>query len=312
MNTTITREQRILGGLYGSLVGDALGVPVEFQNRDTRRIDPVVGMRAFGIHRQPAGTWSDDGALLLCSAESLAEAGFDLEDMGQRFLAWYDRGLWAATGVLFDIGNTTLEALDRISLGSPAAQAGGRDPYSNGNGSLMRILPVALVSQGLSDAEFVDRLQRASSITHAHMRSQMACAFHGLFVRALQDGQNPTEALITTRAIFGPLFADNPEMTLFRDLMHANIATMHEHEINSGGYVIDTLTASLWCLLTTDSFSDCVLRAVNLGSDTDTTGCVAGGLAGVTYGVFAIPDDWITALPLQDALANLSMRFANL
>src|SRR4029450_2549236 len=109
---------------------------------------------------------SDDGALLLCSVESLVENRFDTQDMGERFLRWYDRGYWSAHGVIFDIGNATRNALDRISLGMPAEEAGGRDQYDNGNGSLMRILPVALASLGEALPTFVDRLVRASSITH--------------------------------------------------------------------------------------------------------------------------------------------------
>jgi ADP-ribosyl-[dinitrogen reductase] hydrolase len=304
-------SQRVLGGLYGSLVGDALGVPVEFQHRDARRLDPVLGMRAFGVHDQPAGTWSDDGALLLCSVESFVEKGFDMQDLGLRFYRWISSGLWTATGEVFDIGNTTSDALNRIRRGVPAEEAGGKDAYSNGNGSLMRILPVALASARLSDAEFVSRLQRASCVTHAHLRSQMACAFHGLITRGLLHGMTPIAALGSARAVFGSMFDARSEIAVFRDLLHADLAAFSEPEIRSGGYVMETLTASLWCLLTTENFADCVLKAVNLGSDTDTTGCVAGGLAGALYGVGAIPSEWIDALPRKVELAALFNAFIN-
>lgn len=305
----MNQEKRILGGLYGSLVGDALGVPVEFASREKRKLDPVTDMRAHGMHNQPAGTWSDDGSLLLCSVESLAEKGFDFQDMGERFLKWFDTGHWAAHGLVFDIGNATRNALDRISMGTPAEVAGGHDQYDNGNGSLMRILPVPLASLDVGFVEFKDRLQRASSVTHGHERSQAACVFHGLMVRELMAGKTPAGALNSTRGLFRSLYEHSREFSTFRDLLRADLALWPETEIRSGGYVMETLTASLWCLLTTDNFSNCVLKAVNLGDDTDTTGCVAGGLAGVFYGVDAIPAEWRLAMPRQEDLRRLFAAF---
>lgn len=306
----MTLQQRILGGLYGSLVGDALGVPVEFSSRDARQRDPVTGMRGHGVHNQPAGTWSDDGSLLLCAAASFAEkADFDPQDMGVRFLQWFDLGYWGAHGRVFDIGNATRKALDRISLGTPALQAGGTDSYDNGNGSLMRILPVVLASLRVADDLFVMRLEEASAITHGHARSKMACVFFGFMVRALVKGTAPQEALLHAQGQFAATYRHSDEFSHFAQVMKADLGAEPGCKIDSGGYVIDTLTASLWCLLTTRNFSDCVLKAVNLGSDTDTTGCVAGGLAGVVYGLNAIPAEWQLALPRQNDLRELFQRF---
>ncbi len=307
----ITLEQRMAGGLWGSLVGDALGVPVEFQGRDARKADPVTGMRAFGTYNQPAGTWSDDGALLLCSAESLVAAGFDTQDMGRRFLRWYDGGHWAAHGKVFDIGNTTARALGQISDGTPAEEAGGTRENDNGNGSLMRILPVALASLKEADSVFADRLERASAITHGHPRSRMACVFFGLVVRSLVEGVRPEEAINAAAACFEAFYQGCPELGAFRVLCDRDLVHMAEHSISSGGYVMDTLTASLWCLLTTSTFAEAVLRAVNLGWDTDTTGCVTGGLAGVWYGIDAIPSEWRQVLPRQAELTELTRQFNN-
>lgn len=305
----MTRTDRLLGGLHGSLVGDALGVPVEFAPRKAREADPVTGMRAYGTHHQPAGTWSDDGALLLCSVESLVEKGYDPQDMGERFVKWLDLGHWTAHGQVFDIGIATRNALALIRSGIPAEQAGGRSQYDNGNGSLMRILPVTLACADLDDALLSDHVQRASAITHGHDRSRLACVFHAMFVSELLGGHPPQEVLERCRRRFLALFADHPETSALRDLISAPLANWPANEVSSGGYVIHTLTASLWCLLTTTSFSECVLKAVNLGDDTDTTGCVAGGLAGLLYGMDAIPPEWIAALPRQDDLQTLFGRF---
>lgn len=305
----MTATSHILGGLYGSLVGDALGVPVEFSSRAARKADPVIGMRSCGMHCQPAGTWSDDGSLLLCAVESLVEKGFDTQDMGQRFLRWFDTGHWAAHGLVFDIGNATRNALDRISLGTPAEQAGGRDQYDNGNGSIMRILPVVLDGLHLDEESFSSRIERASAITHAHARSKLACVFFGMMVRAVMAGLSPQDSLLQAQACFAGRYERSFEFSYFAQVMMDALIEEPEHVIESGGYVLDTLTASIWCLLTTDSFSACVLKAVNLGDDTDTTGCVAGGLAGVFYGVEAIPAEWISVLPRQGDLRNLFQKF---
>ena len=309
MNASPDTRSRILGGLWGSLVGDALGVPVEFQDRAARTTDPVTGMRAYGTHRQPAGTWSDDGALLLCSAESLVEHGFDTDDMGRRFLRWHDDGHWTAHGNVFDIGIATRQALMRIRQGVIAEQAGGQDEFSNGNGSLMRILPVALIALNGDMEGLRTRIHRASAITHGHLRSQMACVYFGFLVRALMKGRSQAEAVKAACSEFTAEYAKCPEMPAFQRILDRGFGTLPPSEIYSDGYVMHTLEAAVWCLLTTDDFSCCVLKAVNLGGDTDTTGCVAGGLAGVLYGLEHIPPEWCGALPQQTDLTGLLGRF---
>src|SRR3974390_2546793 len=137
-------KERVLGGLWGAVIGDALGVPVEFEERSEVRSHPVVGMRGHGTHDQPAGTWSDDSSLLLCTADSLLRYEFDTEDVGRRFVAWYQKGLWTPWKKVFDVGVATSQALARIANGMRGGVAGGGGEYGNGNGSLMRILPVAL------------------------------------------------------------------------------------------------------------------------------------------------------------------------
>lgn len=307
--SALSHKSRILGGLYGSLVGDALGVPVEFKPRSLRKDDPVTCMRAFGTHNQPAGTWSDDGSLMLCATESLVERGFDTQEMGQRFVRWLDDSHWSSHGCVFDIGNATHRALDQIALGTPAEEAGGRSESSNGNGSLMRILPVSLASLDCDLDVFDDRIARASAITHAHDRSKLACMLHGLLVRALMHGESPAAAHACAAGEFRTRYAAHPEFSNFSAPLNPDLGSEHESAIQSSGYVLHTLTASIWCLLTTISFSECVLKAVNLGDDTDTTGCVAGGLAGVFYGVDAIPAEWFAALPRQDDLRSLFQSF---
>lgn len=307
----ISLQDRILGGIWGSLIGDALGVPVEFKSRATVRECPVVGMRGYGTHYQPPGTWSDDGALILCTVDSLVNCEFDTTDMGSRFVRWMNEGLWTANGVVFDIGTATASALTRISNGTQAEHAGGKEEYDNGNGSLMRILPVTMRFASESVERFAALVERASSLTHAHARSQMACVFLGLFVRQLLRGRKPQPALDVARMEFRGCYNERtPEFEHFRRLFDHNLSTLPESKINSTGYVLDTLHASLWCLLTTDNFSDCVLKAVNLGEDTDTTGCLAGSLSGVTFGIQYIKPQWLDQIARKEDVNLLAHKFA--
>lgn len=315
-STNISERERILGGLWGSLVGDALGVPVEFKDRATVQADPVKDMRGYGSHKQPPGTWSDDSSLLLCSADSLVRHEFDPEDMGKRFLSWYREELWTPHGKVFDVGIATSRALARIASGMRAEVAGGDDQFSNGNGSLMRIIPVSLRFSADPTQRLLDRVHRASAITHRHPRSKMACGFFTLMVCELLTGHNSIKAFTQTLGTFRSFYEPDSwwavELDYFQLLLAGDLAQRPESEIDSGGYVLNTLPASLWCLLTTSSFEECVLKAVNLGGDTDTTGCVAGGLAGVCYGLESIPPNWIQTLARRDEVEDLFNRFADL
>ena len=316
MNPSVapSKHERILGGLWGSLVGDALGVPVEFKDRATVQADPVKNMRGFGSHQQPPGTWSDDSSLLLCSTDSLVRHEFDTDDMGKRFVSWYEEGLWTPHGKVFDVGVATSRALSRIAGGVRAEVAGGDDQFSNGNGSLMRIIPVSLRFADAPTRLLLDRVHRASAITHRHPRSQMACGFFTLVVQELLNGSIAAEAFTNALEAFWAHYQPEPwwsaELDYFQLLLAGDLTQRPESEIDSGGYVLHTLPASLWCLLTTANFQECVLKAVNLGSDTDTTGCVAGGLAGVYYGVSAIPKTWLQTLARHDEIESLFNRFA--
>jgi ADP-ribosylglycohydrolase len=306
----ISYEQRICGALWGSLVGDALGVPAEFLSREAVRRNPVTGMRGFGTHHQPPGTWSDDSSLLLCTVESLTAChGFEPVDLGQRFIRWEREGHWTPHGRVFDIGIATSQALSRLAKGTPPEAAGGADEYSNGNGSLMRIAPIALCHGYLSPPYLAAVAEAASSLTHRHQRAQMACALYCLVIRELLAGASAEDAYKTALKTFAQLYDNTAERPHFQLLEAGDLRARPESEIGSSGYVMHTLTASIWCLLTSSSFEETVLKAVNLGGDTDTTGTVAGGLAGALYGLDAIPVDWKATLARHDEVAALFGKF---
>lgn len=312
MTNTISTTDRIMGGLWGAMIGDALGVPVEFTSREERRHDPVTGMRGYGTHHQPSGTWADDSSLLLCTVEALCEEEYRPERLAELFLAWQEHGHWTPHGTVFDIGIATNSALSRIRHGVSPEDAGGAGERDNGNGSLMRILPVALRYTDASVEEMLFMAHRVSALTHRHPRSQMACGLYCCMARGLLHGLMPTEAyrfMIEQGLRYYPVAPFHTEYVHFARALSGTLGDVPEEDIASSGYVVHTLEASLWCLLTSRSYEEAVLKAVNLGEDTDTTGCVAGGLAGSYYGGMEIPSLWINTLIQPENIGRLLRRF---
>lgn len=304
----------IKAALFGVAVGDALGVPVEFKSRQTIRINPVTDMIGYGTYNLPAGTWSDDSSLSFCLAEALTQE-FDLKVIGQYFVKWYYENYWTPHGNVFDIGIATRQAISRLANGEKPELAGGFEESDNGNGSLMRILPLLfhLLDKPINDR--YDITKQVSSLTHGHIRSVIACFYYLEFARQLFAGKDKFEIydnLQTEVSNHLTNHAINPqEISLFDKLLKKEIHTLQEDEIQSSGYVLHTLEASIWCLLTTDNYKEAVLKAVNLGSDTDTTGAVTGGLAGLLYGFKNIPEKWLKKIARYDDIENLAERLAN-
>lgn len=318
MNSTATRA-----ALLGLAVGDALGVPVEFMARDVRRRDPVTGMRGYGTHHQPPGTWSDDSSLTFCLAETLAQpAGItdlpDLADFGRLAINWLDHAYWTATAETFDVGGATRSAIQRLRAGVAPAKAGPRSELDNGNGALMRILPLvfhATWQAAKPDLPAAWALTEAvASVTHGHARSTLGCFLYLLVARGLLLGKSPAEAYAQAREMAdhwlhtqakGPAFREWSRYAAFLD---GSLPVLAEAEIESTGYVVHTLEAALWCLLRHDTYAATVLAAVNLGKDTDTTGAVAGGLAGLAYGEAGIPAEWLATLARRADIEDLAAR----
>lgn len=297
--------------LIGTAVGDALGVPVEFQPRGYLKANLVTDMREYGTHEQPKGTWSDDTSLMLCLAESMVE-GLDINNLAQKFIAWKNDNLWTPHGWVFDIGIGTRIAIERLENGMKPELAGGFDEMDNGNGSLMRILPLVLHIKDLDIEERYDWIKKISSITHAHVRSVMACFYYLEFAKKIIEGKDKFQAYNELQSELTQYFEQrkiNPiEINKFHRLLVEDISKVDEDNIKSSGYVIDTLEAAIWCILTTNNYKDAVLKAVNLGHDTDTTGAVTGGLAALIYGMDNIPKEWINTLARKDDIINLTLN----
>jgi ADP-ribosylglycohydrolase len=284
-------RDRLEGGIYGLLVGDALGVPYEFHApealppaADIEMTPPAHFSRAHA-HVPPA-TWSDDGAqALILLASLLDRSALDMQDFGARLVAWYQHGYMAVDQQVFDVGVQTGIAIQRMISGTPASQAGRTDEHANGNGSLMRVLPLALWHRG-SDSALVEDAHRQSSATHGHVRAQVCCALYCLWARRiLQNTGDPwRDAVEGLRLLYGHA---SPE---YAELEWA-IRPDDPPEGQGSGYVVDSLRSARW-VLQQGGYEQVVKAAIGLGHDTDTTACIAGAIAGIRDGIGAIPQRW--------------------
>ncbi|RYU81325.1 ADP-ribosylglycohydrolase family protein [Hymenobacter persicinus] len=302
--------------LLGHAIADSMGVPVEFEDRTERQLDPVVGIRGYGTFNQPPGTFSDDFSLTACLAESLCASGsqrVDLTDLGNRFTNWLRYNYWAADSV-FDIGIATRAAIERLERGSPAERAGGNEEFDNGNGSIMRILPLLIhpLWQNGSPDERQALTERVASVTHRHPRSIFACCLYLEIANQLLHGRSCQDAYAEVCRTFIPSLSKRlkKEEVHFSRILDGKLGELPEGAIESGGYIVHTLEASLWCLLRQETYAATVLAAVNLGFDTDTTAAVAGGLAALAYGEQDIPDSWLGILARRNDIEDLAERLA--
>ncbi len=311
MNSKIENIQACFLGLA---IGDALGVPVEFRHRSYFQSQPITTMTGFGSWNQPPGTWSDDSSLTFCLAESLLN-GYNIEDVSNRFVRWMKEGYWGAHHRVFDIGGTTRAALQRIYNGEHPLYSGEFDEDSNGNGSLMRIAPASIYFSTETDERLLEKIREVSGITHRHFRSVFACYIYSKVVSKILFGREKMSAYYETIIEVQQLISQNsfyvPEIKLFDRILKGNILSLTQSEILSSGYVLHTLEASLWCFLTTNSYREAVLKAVNLGEDTDTTGCVTGALTGLYYGLGNIPEECISQIARKQDIIALSENFKN-
>jgi len=305
----------ILSSVMGSCVADALGVPVEFVNREALSKDPVINMRAYGTYNQKAGTWSDDTSMTLCLVDSLSK-GLNYNDIMDNFIKWIHVGDYTPYGEVFDVGNATRKALGRFADGTTPLECGGRTGNDNGNGSLMRILPILFYLQSMYGTEITQKdeamniIHNVSALTHAHKRSLIACGIYICIASKLTKNMDISMAIeIGIKNAFE--YYENHEefageMCNYKRLSNMVFSKTLVKDIKSSGYVVDTLEAAIWCLLNSRNYKECVLLAVNLGEDTDTVASIAGGLAGLYYGYNSIPKEWLDVIAKRDYIESLS------
>ena len=294
-------DNATIGSLVGLLVGDAIGVPYEFHSpdqippRDQIDMQPPMAFRRAhaGV---PIGTWSDDGAQALCLLASLDHCGqLDVNDFAGRLVWWFYEGYMAVDGDVFDCGTQTANAIDKLRGGVSPLVSGGRSVMDNGNGSLMRVLPLALWHTG-SDEALVRDAHRQSLPTHAHPRSLVACAFYCVLARGyLCRVADPWSWADRRLADIYANWSDQPERKVLLNELDVLRRFPASNSLSGSGYVLDCLWSARQAL-TGDSFEEVVRAAIMFGNDTDTTTAVAGGLAGIRFGLAGIPIRWLEQL----------------
>ncbi|TWM27108.1 ADP-ribosyl-[dinitrogen reductase] glycohydrolase [Bacillus paralicheniformis] len=304
-------KKRVLPTLYGGIIGDLLGVPVEFRQRDTFHIDNVSG---YGTYNQPPGTWSDDSSLTFCLIENLIEEN-GIDDLMQKFVKYKSEGFWTPYGKMFDIGRTTNEAIIRFEEGLDSEHCGGKAEYDNGNGAIMRIAPLAF--RLYDEFDFIKKaevIKKYTEITHAHPRAIVGSIIYIECLIRLYHNNTLQESLETVKRLFDKNFDGNhiyqQELRNYSRLFEEDFLNTARDEIVSDGYVVHTLEAAIWCLGNSSSFKEAVLKAVNLGGDSDTVAAITGALAGMHYKKMdEIPSEWLEKIVRKQDVDNLINQF---
>ena len=299
MKSKIDRQR---GTLLGLAVGDALGAAIEFRAPGT--FEPVTGYRGNGPHGLAPGEWTDDTSMALAMADSIGTVDWDLDDQARRYVRWWREGAYSVNDRCFDIGNTTIAALKRFELGQDARHSGDPSERASGNGSIMRLAPVPIRYADL----FPDHLEKLSTraaesslTTHASPQCLSACRYMTLIACGLIHGIDRDEVLSPDWPPLAELKRIQPLHPEVQQISGGSFRVKERPEIRGSGYVVESLEAALWAFSSADDFEQAVLRAVNLGDDSDTTGAVCGQLAGACWGESGIPTEWL------DGLARKSM-----
>ena len=310
-----------LDGIMGVIIGDALGCPVQFMERDElKERGLVTGMEEHGTYDMPVGTWTDDGSMTIATLDSINALGeIDIEDIMTSFVDWYEDGEYTPFGEAFDIGNTCSFAIEAYEKDHDLLSCGRTSDHSNGNGSLMRIIPVCLYAceKGLTNGDAVKYVHAVSGLTHNHVRSKMACGLYYFCVRAILKGEGSLRDRLQSGmdqgfSYYEKNIANRVELSYYgrlRDL--SDFADTKEDEIKSTGYVVDSLEAAIWSLINTESFKECELKAVNLGDDSDTIAAIAGGLAGLYYGYEGMPEEWLSVIQRREWIEEMCRKAEN-
>lgn len=301
----------VQAGVLGAVVADALGVPYEFNSLEQMKKSPATGMTGFGTYNQPPGTWSDDSSMVLATLDSLS-GGVDYEDMIGKFCEWIFDGKYTPHGEVFDYGSTTWNALFNFRKSHyPPMECGLIGERSNGNGSLMRMIPVSLYvfAKNLSVEDQMGLVEDVSCLTHAHRYSKASCNIYNFIVQEVLKNPGEKFSSLISRGIGeSGVYYENEDYPCFGRL-YGDFFSLSDEELYSGGYVVDSLEVALYSCYHSDCYEGAVLRAVNYGGDTDTNAVIAGGLAGLYYGLGSIPSSWLDEIARLDYIRDLCGDF---
>lgn len=302
---------KITDSIIGHAIGDAMGVPTEFCFRKKLLEKPITSMIGYGSHDVPAGTWSDDTSMSIALIDSIINKNaIDYDDIMHNFYDWLHDAKYTAVGEVFDAGRTCIQAIINYSKGYEPLECGLKDSHNNGNGSLMRILPIAFYCyyKKLNSNEIIELCNNISSLTHAHEISRLGCYIYVRFAINLLEGLSIESAYAFMQKDDYSKFSEDA-LEKYNRILKKQIKEYQIDDINSSGYVVDTLEAAFWILMNSKNYQECIIASTNIGQDTDTIGAVVGGLAGIVYGVNSIPKSWLDKLIKKDYLIELSLNF---
>jgi ADP-ribosylglycohydrolase len=302
--------------LYGFIVGDAMGVPIEFEDREKLINKPVTSMLGYGSHDVEAGVYSDDTSMTLATMDSIIKQNgiINYNDIADKFCNWVNNNEYTATNKVFDIGRTTKYALIKYFNNKiDATMCGGTNINENGNGSLMRMLPIALYcfyKNIKGDNEIFTLVKNSSSITHAHDISILGCYIYVRYVISLLETKNKISSYNFIKKLDYSMFIEEVKLEYSR-ILFSDISTLNINDINSSGYVVNTLEAVFWIILNCSNYNESIIGAINLGGDTDTIGAITGSIAGILYGYDNISKRWISKLKNKDYIDEIIIKFEN-
>ena len=301
---------KIIDGIIGHAIGDAMGVPIEGHSRGRLLEKPVTKM--MDSLRGNKGTWSDDTSMTIATMDSYINSKkWDYDDIMHNFISWLNNGKYTAAGKPIGVGRTCLTAIKQYYNGNTSALESGLDAIdSNGNGSLMRMYPVAYYCyyKKLNNNDIYDLVKNISSLTHRHEVSILGCYIYTLFVIRLLKGIDKYKAYKEIKEEDYSMFS-NESLLIYKRILKDDLNTLFIDDIRSTGYVVDTLEASLWVLLKSNSYKDSIVGSINLGNDTDTIGAITGSMSGIIYGYDNIPKDWLDSLIKKDYIIDLCNKY---
>ncbi len=306
---------KIKSAIYGFVIGDAMGVPVEFEDREKLMKSPVTNMLGYGSYDVPKGVWSDDTSMTLATMDSIIvnKNKLNYNDIADKFCEWINNAKYTATNEVFDIGTTTKYSLMRYWNNKiDATKCGGNAISENGNGSLMRMLPIAFYCfyNKTEDNDIINIVRNTSSITHAHEISIIGCYMYVKYIIFILSNNNKTESYKLLQKIDYSIF-NKDNINLYERIIKEDISKYSLDTIKSTGFVVDTLESALWVILNTENFNEAIIGSVNLGGDTDTIAAITGSIAGILYGYDSINEKWIKDIKNKELLSKYIYEFTN-
>ena len=299
--------------LLGTAIGDALGLPIQFLEREVVAKNPITTMEGLDQFNIPAGTWSDNTSLSFCLAESLCN-GYDLNDIINKFTKWMYEDYWTPANETFDINYINYFAIVNLRNNGSPHVAGIDNKRGNRDESLMRILPLVPYILNMEEENRFRIIKEISSLTYRHSRSILACialcefAIQYINLQSVEEAYQAMQQTILQLLKRDMFIEEGIPFERLTGLSYEEFKTIALKDIHSTEYVIDTLEASLWCIFNTTSYKDAVLKAVNLGDDANTVGAITGGLAGIIYGYDTIPPEWLEVLAKKDDIIELANK----